>query len=129
MSVPGNIAEMSSARTVDTAMNAMKMGQMLSGTQLANAERAMQKLIGPDTALLYGVLSGGLEVATEKMFDGIPGSKGGWLNNWPADYAETNMGRAALKAAKDSVGEGLEEFTSGMVQPYLAKMWKNDAAI
>ena len=43
-----------------------------------------------------------------------------------ADYAETNMGRAALKAAKDSVGEGFEEFTSGMIQPYLAKMWNGD---
>ena len=79
-----------------------------------------------DMALLYGVLSGGLEVATEKMFDGIPGMKGGWLNNWMADYAETNMGRAVLKAAKDSVGEGFEEFTSGIIQPYLAKMWNGD---
>ena len=79
-----------------------------------------------DTALLYGLSSAGVEVATEKMFNGIPGMKGGWLDNWLGDYAETNMGRAALKAAKDSVGEGFEEFTSGMIQPYLAKMWNGD---
>ncbi len=79
-----------------------------------------------DLSFGYGLASGALEVATEKMFDGFPGMKGGWMDDLLADTAETNVGRALLKAAKDSAGEGIEEIVSGFVQPFLAKMWNGD---
>ena len=48
MSVPGDLAELNNAHTVDTALNVMQNGEALSGTQLADADRAMQRLTGKD---------------------------------------------------------------------------------
>lgn len=99
-----------------------------------------------DEAYTYGVLSGATEVATEKMFGGVKFLGDGFVKNLPgvskvvssvgdvsskliAKNADNVLGKfmansatkALLETAKDAAGEGMEEFVSGLVDPYLRR--------
>lgn len=78
------------------------------------------------TAYMYGNLVGLVEVGTELLSGGIPGLPKGFLDNALANVAETNMGRLAMKAVQDALGEGAEEFIGTMAEAYLAKLWNGD---
>ncbi|MBD5093022.1 MAG: hypothetical protein HDT26_01795, partial [Subdoligranulum sp.] len=79
-----------------------------------------------ETALLYGMLSGSMEVLTEQLGGGIPGLNKGVLDDWLMGMAQSNTGRAALKHLVNTLGEGAEEFISAIADAYFAKMWNGD---
>ncbi|MEG2939753.1 MAG: hypothetical protein RR829_05940, partial [Oscillospiraceae bacterium] len=89
-----------------------------------------------DTAAIYGVLSGCVEAATEKMFAGIPGlNKSSWLGAGVEEtiqkaiskLAFSDAGKFLIKKAADILGEGFEEFISEYAGAFLKKMYDETA--
>lgn len=78
-----------------------------------------------DTALVYGLLSGATEGATEKIVGGIPGLGGGWMDKVIQRVAGSSAGRRAVKRLADVFGEGLEEALSELIGSQLEKMYLN----
>lgn len=78
-----------------------------------------------DTALVYGLLSGATEGATEKIVGGIPGLGGGWMDKAIQRIAGSSAGRRAVKRLSDVFGEGLEEALSELIGSQLEKMYLN----
>lgn len=78
-----------------------------------------------DTALVYGLLSGATEGATEKIVGGIPGLGGGWMDKAIQRIAGSSAGRRAVKRLADVFGEGLEEALSELIGSQLEKMYLN----
>lgn len=78
-----------------------------------------------DTALVYGLLSGATEGATEKIVGGIPGLGGGWMDKAIQRVAGSSAGRRAVKRLADVFGEGLEEALSELIGSQLEKMYLN----
>ncbi|RJW34957.1 hypothetical protein [Ruthenibacterium lactatiformans] len=78
-----------------------------------------------DTALVYGLLSGATEGATEKIVGGIPGLGGGWVDKAIQRVAGSSAGRRAVKRLADVFGEGLEEALSELIGSQLEKMYLN----
>lgn len=78
-----------------------------------------------DTALVYGLLSGATEGATEKIVGGIPGLGGGWMDKAIQRVAGSSAGRRAVKRLSDVFGEGLEEALSELIGSQLEKMYLN----
>lgn len=78
-----------------------------------------------DTALVYGLLSGATEGATEKIVGGIPGLGGGWMDKAIQCVAGSSAGRRAVKRLADVFGEGLEEALSELIGSQLEKMYLN----
>ena len=80
-----------------------------------------------ETAFLYGILSGGVEAATEHISAGIPGlNKTGLLDDVLSRVASSPTGRGAVKKLVDVLGEGAEEYISEIAGAYLAKLWNGD---
>ena len=80
-----------------------------------------------ETAFLYGILSGGVEAATERISAGIPGlNKTGLLDDVLSRVASSPTGRGAVKKLVDVLGEGAEEYISEIAGAYLAKLWNGD---
>ena len=78
-----------------------------------------------DTALVYGLLSGATEGATEKIVGGIPGLGGGWMDKVIQRVAGSSAGRRAVKRLADVFGEGPEEALSELIGSQLEKMYLN----
>lgn len=78
-----------------------------------------------DTALVYGLLSGATEGATEKIVGGIPGLGGGWMDKVIQRVAGSSAGRRAVKRLADVFGEGLEEALSELIGSQLEKIYLN----
>lgn len=74
-----------------------------------------------DTALVYGLLSGATEGATEKIVGGIPGLGGGWMDKAIQRIAGSSAGRRAVKRLADIFGEGLEEALSELIGSQLER--------
>ena len=80
-----------------------------------------------ETAFLYGILSGGVAAATERISAGIPGlNKTGLLDDVLSRVASSPTGRGAVKKLVDVLGEGAEEYISEIAGAYLAKLWNGD---
>lgn len=85
------------------------------------------------TAGLAGALSGGVEIATEKMFDGVPGLRGeqyASISN-AVDGAvnrifKTATGRRLANRAVNMAGEGLEEYVSDVAGGYISQLYQED---
>lgn len=99
----------------------------------ASAQEARDNGADTLTAGLAGALSGGVEIATEKMFDGIPGLRGeqyasihnivdGAVNK----IFKTATGRRLANRAVDMLGEGLEEWTSDVAGSYISQLYQED---
>ena len=92
---------------------------------------------GASTAqqIAYGTVRGGIEVATEKMFDGLAGlyGKGG-----ADDIVESvigklagssDVGKTALRTLFSGVGEAIEEGVSGATEPLTQAIYKGIRSI
>lgn len=79
----------------------------------SGAREALNDGANLDQALAYGAGSGLTEVGTEKMFGGIPG-----LNEGVAKLGSKSR---ILNKAFDVLGEGVEEATSTLINPYLKR--------
>ena len=74
----------------------------------------------------YGVVSGGVEMATEKLFDGLGGLMGGgMLGNVTRSIAKTG----AARVAKEIVGEAAEEALAEVVNPLARTIYKGRDAL
>lgn len=78
--------------------------------------------------VLYGVGNAGVEILTEKMFDGLAGIYGkggadeiveGVINR----LAKTDRGRSALKIMYSMSGEAVEELFAGAIDPALKSIY------
>jgi len=71
----------------------------------------------------YGIASGAVEVATEKMFGGATKNifGKGYLDNLTKNVAKSGL----AKVAKNAVEEGLEEAASELVNPLLKNIYKD----
>lgn len=71
----------------------------------------------------YGIASGAVEVATEKMFGGATKNifGKGYLDDLTKNVAKSGL----AKVAKNAVEEGLEEATSELVNPLLKNIYKD----
>ena len=77
-----------------------------------------------ETAFLYGILSGGVEAATERISAGIPGlNKTGLLDEVLSRVASSPTGRGAVKKLVDVWGVGAEVYISEFAGAYLARLW------
>ena len=99
----------------------------------ASAQEARDNGADTLTAGLAGALSGGVEIATEKMFDGIPGLRGeqyASISN-AVDGAvnrifKTATGRRLANRAVNMAGEGLEEYVSDVAGGYISQLYQED---
>ena len=99
----------------------------------SSAQEARDNGADTVTAGLAGALSGGVEIATEKMFDGIPGLHGeqyASIHNI-VDCAvnkifKTATGRRLANRAVNMLGEGLEEWTSDVAGSYISQLYQED---
>lgn len=99
----------------------------------SSAQEARDNGADTVTAGLAGALSGAVEIATEKMFDGVPGLRGeqyasihnivdGAVNK----IFKTATGRRLANRAVNMLGEGLEEWTSDVAGSYISQLYQED---
>lgn len=121
-------------------------GMAVLGVQAGgqSAQQALNEGAALEQAVNYGVLSGGLEAATEAMFGGITGLGKGFLNTAAgkgvgkliAKLGTSKAGQVLsalaanplVKALGDSLGEGVEEGVSAVLSPYLERLTYNKEA-
>ena len=99
----------------------------------ASAQEARDNGANTLTAGLAGALSGGVEIATEKMFDGVPGLRGeqyasihNIVNGAVNKIFKTATGRRLANRAVNMLGEGLEEWTSDVAGSYISQLYQED---
>lgn len=99
----------------------------------ASAQEARDNGADTLTAGLAGALSGGVEIATEKMFDGVPGLRGeqyasihNIVNSAVNKIFKTATGRRLANRAVNMLGEGLEEWTSDVAGSYISQLYQED---
>ena len=76
----------------------------------------------------YGAAVGGIEVLTEKMFNGLAGIYGKGTADEVVEgvirkLAKTNGGQNALRVLSSAAGEGIEEIVAGLTEPALQSIF------
>lgn len=76
----------------------------------------------------YGAAVGGIEVLTEKMFNGLAGIYGKGtadevVENVIKKLAKTNGGQNALRVLSSAADEGIEEIVAGLTEPALQSIF------
>ena len=116
----------------DAAVNLVAPGAGLAalGTRaFGNAsQEARQKGATLAQQIGYGAAVGGIEVLTEKMFNGLAGIYGkGTADEVVEDVirklAKTNGGQNALRVLSSAAGEGIEEIVAGLTEPALQSIF------
>lgn len=97
------------------------------------AMQARQAGGGIGQQVMYGGLSAGLELLTEKMFDGVAkaygkGAADDVIQKVAEKLAKTPQGQSVIRAIANAGGEGLEEMISAIVDPALQTIY-NDKTI
>lgn len=99
----------------------------------SSAQEARDNGADTVTAGLAGALSGGVEIATEKMFDGIPGLHGeqyasisNAVDKGINRLLKTATGRRLANRAVNMAGEGLEEYVSDVAGSYISQLYQED---
>ena len=112
----------------DAAVNLVAPGAGLAamGTRAFGnaAQEARQKGATLAQQLGYGAAVGGVEVLTEKMFNGLAGLYGKGAADEVVEsvikkLAKTGGGQNALRVLSSAAGEGIEEFVAGVTEPAL----------
>lgn len=108
------------------ATQAASLGTMAVSAAGTSTEQAYQEGADYYKGLGYGIASGVVEAATEKMFGGV--TKGlvgaGVLDNVTGKVAKTGIKRVA----KNAIEEGIEEAVSEAVNPALQSIYKGTEA-
>lgn len=108
----GTVSKVSSLLDKAPLANA-SLAAIFGDSAASGTREALQDGANLNQALAYGAGSGLTEVGTEKMFGGIPGLNEG--------IAKLGSGNRVLDKAFDILGEGAEEATSTLVNPYLKR--------
>lgn len=82
----------------------------------------------------YGLASAGVEVLTEKMFDGLAGLYGGGtfdkaLEKAIGKLAKSDAGKTALRVLANASGEGIEEIASDIANPIIRSIYNNKSVV
>ena len=127
---------------VDIAENILEMGfdlgvsQITGGGSLASmglrvfggaTQEARQAGLTLDQQLAYGLTKAGIELATEKMFDGVANVYGAGaadevVEKVIGDLAKTDTGRTYLRMLSGGFGEGMEEVASDVLSNMMGKL-------
>ena len=129
---------------VDIASNVLQMGYdfgigRLTGSSLvplfvrsagSAAREARQAGANVDQQFVYGMTKGGIEVLTEKLFDGVAHIYGAGAADEITEelirrMARSDTGRTVLRALIGAVGEGGEEVISDLLAPYAELIYKS----
>ena len=119
----------------DAAANAIAPGAglaVMGARSFGDAsQQARQSGASVGEQIGYGISNAGVEVLTEKMFDGLAGiyGKGGAdevVEKVIDKLAKNDRGRAALKVLASMGGEALEEVVSGVVDPALESIYQHN---
>lgn len=98
------------------------------------AQEARQAGATEGQQFLYGIANASLELATEKMFDGVAGIYGKGVaddavENVINGLANTNEGRNTIRYIAGMTGEGASEFVSDAIQPLLQRAIYDEHAL
>lgn len=102
-----------------------------AGSGMLEAEREGATL---EQQMLYGLSSAAVEVATEKMFDGVAHIYGAGAADELTEalirrLTSSPTGQTFLRVLVDATGEGVEELISGAVGPALQAIYKDGNAL
>lgn len=127
--------------TIGTAGNALQtaqkvgsLGTMAMSASGAGIETALNNGATREEAIAYGVLNAATEVGTELMFAGV----GNVIGTGPVDDILVNkltknmsngLTKSLVKLGVSSVGEGIEEVASDLVQPFIQKLTYSDESL
>lgn len=130
---------------VDIGTNAIQMGMdglaatltggaslvpMFARSMGGGAREARQDGATTGQQLLYGTVKGGIEVATEKMFDGLAGIYGKGTADEAVEKLITKLGNGsntqmtALRTLFSGLGEAVEEGISGGLDPFTKMIYQ-----
>ena len=103
---------------------------MFARTFGSAASEARKEGASLDEQILYGTVKGGIEVLTEKMFDGLAGIYGKGAADDVVEkaigkLAKTSEGATFLRLISSGAGEGVEEFVSGILEPLASAVYKD----
>lgn len=103
---------------------------MFARTFGSAASEARQNGASLDEQILYGTVKGGIEVLTEKMFDGLAGAYGAGAADEVVEkaigkLAKTPEGATFLRLIASGAGEGVEELVSGILEPLATAVYKD----
>ena len=119
----------------DAGMAALTGGGSLASMFLRTFGSSAQeaRLAGADRSgqVAYGIAKGAIEVATEKLADGVAGiyGKGGAdeiTEELIRKMAGSRTGRTMLRLFAGAVGEGAEEVLSDVLSPLAERLYKNE---
>ena len=112
-----------------TYISQLPANAMLSSSAYGGGmEEALNEGANMDQARLYGLTDAAIENLTEMMTGGIPGLEGKGGLDQLTDLAINKTGgyvNPALKTIRSALGEGLEEYTSGMLNPLAKKIYSD----
>lgn len=96
------------------------------------SQEARQEGASVGEQLAYGVTKGAIEVATEKLFDGVAGIFGKGAADDVVEgairrLAETDTGRTVLRVLAGAGGEGAEEAISDLLAPFAEQIYNDEA--
>lgn len=134
----GNVASAIGGMAPNIAANMAGMPglgwySLYAGAAGGSAQEARDAGADPLTAATAGALSGAVEIATEKMFDGIPGMSQGnrfavsdAVEKGIQKYIKSATGKKVAGKLADILGEGAEEYVSEMAGSYIAQLYQED---
>lgn len=134
----GNVASAIGGMAPNIAANMAGMPglgwySLYAGSAGGAAQEARDAGADPLTAATAGALSGAVEMATEKMFDGIPGMSQGnrfavsdAVEKGIQKYIKSAAGQKIAGKMADILGEGAEEYVSELAGSYIAQLYQED---
>ena len=114
------------------AATASTIGLSVMGTGAygQSLQQALNDGASYDDAVVYGLASAGVEIATEKLFGGIPffgeGAVDDVLKEWMQAKLGTGTGKKVVEYLVDSIGEGAEEYISEVAGEFLVDIYTDE---
>lgn len=103
---------------------------MGTGAYGQSLQQALNDGASYEDAVVYGLASAGVEIATEKLFGGIPffgdGAVDDVLKEWMQAKLGQGTGKKVVSYLMDSVGEGAEEYISEVAGEFLVDIYTDE---
>lgn len=112
---------------------ALGWGTLYASAAGGSAQEARDAGADTLTAAAAGALSGAVEIATEKMFDGIPGMSqdnrfavSDAVEKGIDRFIKSDVGKEVARRLTDTLGEGAEEYVSEIAGSYIRQLYQED---
>ena len=121
--IAANVLQMGYDAAIGRIPGVSSLGSMFVRSAGSAAQEARQQGANVFQQAAYGAASGGVEVLTEKMFDGVAkiygaGAADDVVEELIRKLTKSDFGRTALRWFAGAAGEGIEEVVSDLVAPY-----------